>query len=88
MNPYPLAPLNHFTVPFSLTDLLLSPYREEFILPTPVEAFAGTPSGVWKNRVRPGAPSKHQRKKKGFSVRRRSGREPLKPDMMARSIDS
>jgi hypothetical protein len=25
MNPYPFAPLNHFTVPFSLTEKLLSP---------------------------------------------------------------
>src|SRR5712691_4611320 len=25
INPYPLAPLNHFTVPFSLTKKLLSP---------------------------------------------------------------
>jgi hypothetical protein len=24
MNPYPFAPLNHFTVPFSLTEKLLS----------------------------------------------------------------
>jgi hypothetical protein len=27
MNPYPFAPLNHFTVPFSLTKKLLSPHR-------------------------------------------------------------
>jgi len=27
MNPYPFAPLNHFTVPFSLTKKLLSPRR-------------------------------------------------------------
>jgi hypothetical protein len=25
MNPYPFAPLNHLTVPFSLTEKLLSP---------------------------------------------------------------
>src|SRR5712692_6909263 len=25
MKPYPFAPLNHFTVPFSLTEVLLSP---------------------------------------------------------------
>src|SRR5271168_5231463 len=25
INPYPFAPLNHFTVPFSLTEKLLSP---------------------------------------------------------------
>src|SRR5690348_12309976 len=29
MKPYPLAPLNHFTVPFSLTNLLLSPQLQD-----------------------------------------------------------
>jgi hypothetical protein len=34
MNPYPFAPLNHFTVPFSLTAKLLSPIAKN-VLPTP-----------------------------------------------------
>jgi hypothetical protein len=30
MNPYPFAPLNHFTVPFSLTKKLLSPLAQNY----------------------------------------------------------
>src|ERR1017187_3052459 len=30
MNPYPFAPLNHFTVPFSLTKKLLSPLAKNY----------------------------------------------------------
>src|ERR1017187_6804 len=31
MNPYPFAPLNHFTVPFSLTKKLLSPLAKNYL---------------------------------------------------------
>src|SRR5215469_6824805 len=33
INPYPFAPLNHFTVPFSLTDKTPFTNREELLLP-------------------------------------------------------
>src|SRR5579859_6616453 len=31
INPYPFAPLNHFTVPFSLTDKTPFTHREEYV---------------------------------------------------------
>src|SRR5882762_969312 len=61
IKPYPFAPLNHFTVPFSLTEKLLSPHREEFIFPSDVEA----------SRLRKSPPSK-DRKDRSRYCRRKS----------------
>src|SRR5580700_4487432 len=78
MKPYPFAPLNHFTVPFSLTEKLLSPDHQELSFPISQscpERSSGrsAPSG---NAVKPGCVlrpccRRNCPKAKDSSVRRR-----------------
>src|ERR1700728_256619 len=56
INPYPFAPLNHFTVPFSLTEKLLSTDREEL----------GSPNVLYRC---PGEPGRPLRKTSGTRLR-------------------
>jgi hypothetical protein len=70
INPYPLAPLNHLTVPFSLTKNSFRLFYVKFHGPREADASSQPPQNLWTKQPRLRAPlnSRATRKAPEFSA--------------------